>query len=321
MFSGKSTELARRIRRHKVANRQCLVVKARRRHAVRASPAPPPAARTPPTLKGCVITHDRQALTAFPARTLAEVDNVVHAFDVVGIDEGQFFPDVVERCERWAATGKTVIVAALDSTFQRKPFNDILGLVPLAENVTKLSAVCAHCRGDASFTKRVGTRDETVELIGGADMYVATCRACHDLDLPATPARADSATAAAAAVGPTAASIAGATPTRPPSSASSAERARARKRASSASEGTPAASGFGFDLGVGSGAKHENATTPTLANVGEKMRALTVDSPSTPAASGRPVRPWLAVRPAAAGGRLGKKRRGWAPRRRRRRWR
>ena len=105
-----------------------------------------------------------------------------------------------------------MIVAALDSTFQRKPFNDILGLVPLAENVTKLSAVCAHCRGDASFTKRVGTRDETVELIGGADMYVATCRACHDLDLPATPARADSATAAAAAVGLTAASIAGATP-------------------------------------------------------------------------------------------------------------
>ena len=238
------------------------------------------------------------------------MDNVVHAFDVVGIDEGQFFPDVVERCERWAATGKTVIVAALDSTFQRKPFNDILGLVPLAENVTKLSAVCAHCRGDASFTKRLraGDEEQRGELrIGGADMYVATCRACHDLDLPATPARADSATAAAAAVGPTAASIAGATPTRPPSSASSAERARAGKRASSASEGTPAASGFGFDLGVGSGAKHENATTPTLANVGEKMRALTVDSPSTPAAFGAFGSPVAGGSASAAGGTARKK--------------
>ena len=308
MFSGKSTELARRIRRHKVANRQCLVVKYAGDTRYESEPAAAAGgADASPTLKGCVITHDRQALTAFPARTLAEVDNVVHAFDVVGIDEGQFFPDVVERCERWAATGKTVIVAALDSTFQRKPFNDILGLVPLAENVTKLSAVCAHCRGDASFTKRVGTRDETMELIGGADMYVATCRACHDLDLPATPARADSATAAAAAVGPTAASIAGATPTRPPSSASSAERARARKRASSASEGTPAASGFGFDLGVGSGAKHENATTPTLANVGEKMRALTVDSPSTPAAFGAFGSPVAGGSASAAGGTARKK--------------
>ena len=302
MFSGKSTELARRIRRHKVANRQCLVVKYAGDTRYEREPGTAAGGTdASPTLKGCVITHDRQALTALPARTLAEVDNVVHAFDVVGIDEGQFFPDVVDRCERWAAMGKTVIVAALDSTFQRKPFNDILGLVPLAEDVTKLSAVCAHCRGDASFTKRVGTRDETVELIGGADMYVATCRACHDLDLPATPARADSATAAAAAVGPTAASIAGATPTRPPSSA---ERARARKRTSSASDGTPAASGFGFGV---SGAKNENESTPTLAKVGEKMRALTVDSPSTPAAFGAFGSPVVGGSASASGGTARKK--------------
>ena len=218
MFSGKSTELARRIRRHKVANRQCLVVKYAGDTRYESEPARGAAggADASPTLKGCVITHDRQALTAFP-RALAEVDNVVHAFDVVGIDEGHSSP--TSPCSRaLGRDGKTVIVAALDSTFQRKPFNDILGLVPLAENVTKLSAVCAPRRGDASFTNAARARDGGARF-GGADMYVATCRACHDLDLPATPARADSATAAAAAVGPTAASIAGATPTRPPSSA------------------------------------------------------------------------------------------------------
>ena len=99
MFSGKSTELARRIRRHQVANRQCLVVKYAGDTRYESEPgAAAGGADASPTLKGCVITHDRQALTAFPARTLAEVDNVVHAFDVVGIDEGQFFPDVVARC-------------------------------------------------------------------------------------------------------------------------------------------------------------------------------------------------------------------------------
>ena len=147
MFSGKSTELARRIRRHKAANRQCLVVKyANDTRYDHLPPSSPSAGAV--TLRGCVVTHDRQALTAFPARALAEVDNVVHAYDVIGIDEGQFFGDVAEFCEKWAALGKTVVVAALDADFRRRPFGDILALVPLAEAVDKLTAVCAHCRRD-----------------------------------------------------------------------------------------------------------------------------------------------------------------------------
>ena len=182
MFSGKSTELARRIRRHKVANRQCIVVKYAGDTRYEDEPGRAEAGTADAAnLRGCVVTHDRQALVAYPARALEDVDNVVHAFDVVGIDEGQFFGDLVEFCERWARMGKTVIVAALDATFQRKPFNDVLSLVPIAEDVTKLSAVCNACGCDASFTKRVGSSDETVELIGGEGMYVATCRGCHDL--------------------------------------------------------------------------------------------------------------------------------------------
>ena len=76
-----------------------------------------------------------------------------------------------------ASLGKIIIVAALDGTFQRKPFLHILELVPLAESVTKLTAVCTICGQDASFTKRI-TTEEAIEVIGGADKYIATCRTC-----------------------------------------------------------------------------------------------------------------------------------------------
>lgn len=66
------------------------------------------------------------------------------------------FPDIVERCEEFANHGKIVIVAALDGTFQRVGFGNILNLIPLAENVVKLNAVCMICFREASFTKRIG---------------------------------------------------------------------------------------------------------------------------------------------------------------------
>ena len=208
MFSGKSTELARRIRRHKMANRQCIVVKYAGDTRYEDEPGRAEAGTADAAnLRGCVVTHDRQALVAYPARALEDVDNVVHAFDVVGIDEGQFFGDLVEFCERWARLGKTVIVAALDATFQRKPFNDVLSLVPIAEDVTKLSAVCNACGCDASFTKRVGSSDETVELIGGEGMYVATCRGCHDLPASSFPQRGTNTHALAAASTPAAQAV------------------------------------------------------------------------------------------------------------------
>lgn len=80
-----------------------------------------------------------------------------------------------------ANLGKTIIVACLDGTFQRKPFGHVLQLIPLAEEVHKLSAVCVGCNGDASFTKRLGSETE-VEIIGGRDMYISVCRECYNKD-------------------------------------------------------------------------------------------------------------------------------------------
>ena len=98
---------------------------------------------------------------------------------MIGVDEGQFFPDVVKFCEDVAELGKTVIVSALDGDFRRKPFGSILELIPLAEYVVKLSAVCMICTADAAFSKRIVEGDE-VEKIGGSDMYVAVCRKCYN---------------------------------------------------------------------------------------------------------------------------------------------
>ncbi|XP_043570869.1 thymidine kinase, cytosolic isoform X1 [Chiloscyllium plagiosum] len=163
MFSGKSTELMRRVRRFQIAQYQCLVVKYAK--DIRYS-------------KEDLATHDKFTMQAVPATKLSEITQEALKSAVIGIDEGQFFPDCVEFAEEMANKGKTVIVAALDGTFQRKAFGNILNLVPLAESVVKLSAVCMECYREAAYTKRLGSEKE-VEVIGGTDMYRATCRRCY----------------------------------------------------------------------------------------------------------------------------------------------
>jgi thymidine kinase len=76
-----------------------------------------------------------------------------------------------------ANMNKIVVVAALDGTFDRKPFNNILNLIPISEKVNKLSAVCVYCTGEAGFTKRV-VESREVQLIGGEEMYKPVCRSC-----------------------------------------------------------------------------------------------------------------------------------------------
>ncbi|RNF15765.1 thymidine kinase [Trypanosoma conorhini] len=164
MFAGKTTELMRRVRRESYAKRSCYIVKHSR--DVRYNSA-------------CVSSHDMQVLGATAAvAKLCEVGDAWRAYDVVAVDEGQFFPDIVEFCNLAADAGKTVIVSALDGDYRRRPFGAICCLIPLAESVKKLSAVCmaCHCRA-ASFTYRT-VSSEKQELIGGSDKYIAACRSC-----------------------------------------------------------------------------------------------------------------------------------------------
>ncbi|KAF8282603.1 putative thymidine kinase [Trypanosoma cruzi] len=164
MFAGKTTELMRRVRRELFARRSCYVIK----HS-----------RDARYSRESVSSHDKLLLGATAAvAELREVGDAWCPYDVVAVDEGQFFPDIVGFCNTAADAGKTVIVSALDGDYRRQPFDGICRLIPLAESVKKLTAVCmeCHCRS-ASFTYRT-VSSEKRELIGGADMYIAACRTC-----------------------------------------------------------------------------------------------------------------------------------------------
>ena len=171
MFAGKSTELMRRIRRHKLAYRRCVVIKYAKdqRHG------------EPETE---LSTHDNNRIKALPCTQLYDAWNEARESDVIGIDEAQFYPDLIKFCEEMADAGKIIILAALDGDFQRNPFGAVLQLAPRAESMTKLSAVCRVCGREASFTRRTTDNTET-EAIGGAEMYMPTCRKCFRCALPA----------------------------------------------------------------------------------------------------------------------------------------
>nr|AAA47227.1 thymidine kinase (EC 2.1.7.21) [Rabbit fibroma virus] len=162
MFAGKSTELIRLVRRYQIAKHKCLVVKYEK--DIRYGNG--------------VCTHDNMSITAVCTPSLDKIDSVAENAEVIGIDEGQFFPNIATFCERMANRGKVLIVAALDGTFQRKPFSNISELIPLAENVTKLNAVCMYCYKNGSFSKRLGDKME-IEVIGGSDKYKSVCRKCY----------------------------------------------------------------------------------------------------------------------------------------------
>ncbi len=172
MFSGKTTELLKRVRRKVAASKKCLFVKYNGDTRYGQEPV--------------LSTHDKVHMAAKSVATLSEVENAAWHYDVIAIDEGQFFPgesitisklhrsgvwlhqklkqcwlvDLVERTEQWANDGKHVLVSALDATFQRKPFMNVLELIPLAENVIKLTAVCSDCHQSASFTKRLSAETD-----------------------------------------------------------------------------------------------------------------------------------------------------------------
>ncbi|EAY18496.1 ThyB, putative [Trichomonas vaginalis G3] len=160
MFAGKTTEMLRRIDRAELGRRRCVVMKYDKDQRYSTDK---------------VSTHDQYMHDAIPCNELMPHFNECLAYETIGIDEGQFFPDVVEFSEKLANYGKTVIVAALDGTFQRKPFGSVLELMAKCESLTKLTAVCCKTGGEAAFSKRTVNSD-SIELIGGAESYTAASR-------------------------------------------------------------------------------------------------------------------------------------------------
>ena len=181
MFGGKTAEMVGRIRRAALAEQPALIVKYRGdcRYESGATVATHADMRQAST----DATDSVAAVRVVIADTLGEVGAVTE--QVVGVDEGQFYPDLVEHCERWAAEGRRVIVAALDGDFARRPFGQVCALVPLCEAVVKRRGGCMGCRRrESAFSLRLSHSTDLVE-IGALESYRTVCRACYFAAHPA----------------------------------------------------------------------------------------------------------------------------------------
>lgn len=177
MFSEKSTEMVSRIRRAAYAGQASVIIKhnndERYGGAVDVLTTPNIRQTSTPSSEFCA------AIRVVAAVALSDV--VPNMFErVIGVDEGQFYPDLVKTCERWASMGFRVIVAALDGDFARRPFGGVCDLVPLCESVKKRRGICMDCRCcESAFTRRLGSNRVLIQ-IGAGERYRAVCRACYN---------------------------------------------------------------------------------------------------------------------------------------------
>ena len=137
---------------------------------------------------GRVVAHTGQWEACVEVERLADLEaqigaSAYAAVDVIGIDEAQFMPDLLEFCQRAAdIDGKRVVVAGLDGDFLRRPFGQLAELLPLADSVDKITARCALCGEPAPFTSRTVASKETY-LVGSSESYRPVCRRHYLKDL------------------------------------------------------------------------------------------------------------------------------------------
>jgi thymidine kinase len=166
MFSGKSEELIRRVRRAEIARQRVQIFK--------------------PAIDNRfddqrIISRDNRGIDAIAVNNTAALRaNLVFGVKVVGIDEVQFFDaPIVDLCMDLADAGIRVIAAGLDQDYSRRPFGPMPALMAVAEYVSKMHAVCVRCGGPAHYSQRVAGGDSQIEV--GDVSYEARCRSCYEL--------------------------------------------------------------------------------------------------------------------------------------------
>lgn len=168
MFSGKTEELIRRINLAKLAKQRVVLFKPHmdERYA-----------------KNHVVSHDQRKVDATNAKNANDILELSRKFEVIGIDEAQFFGlPLIDVCEQLATEGKRVIVCGLDQDYRGIPYEPIPQLLAKAEYVSKLHAICVVCGNPANKTQRTSSAKERV-VIGGTESYEARCRRCHQAEL------------------------------------------------------------------------------------------------------------------------------------------
>lgn len=166
MFSGKTEELIRRLKRVKIANQKAEIFK--------------------PTIdtrfdEEKIVSHDASAIHSTPIDDSKKILEMATDVDVIGIDEAQFFDsDIANVCDKLAFKGIRVIVAGLDMDFLGNPFGQMPNLMAKADYVTKLHAICMKCGNVANYSYRKTAGKEQV-MLGAKDAYEPRCRNCYDL--------------------------------------------------------------------------------------------------------------------------------------------
>ena len=165
MFSGKTEELIRRMRRAVFANLKTAIFK--------------PAIDV--RYSDCdVVSHDAKALRSTPVKSASEILDKAGDAKVIGIDEAQFFDGgIVDVVQALADRGVRVIIAGLDMDYLGKPFGPMPALMAVAEDVLKVHAICVRCGDLAQYSHRLSKSDKLVEL-GEKDIYEPICRACYN---------------------------------------------------------------------------------------------------------------------------------------------
>lgn len=163
MFSGKTEELIRRLKRVKIANLKAEIFK-------------PALDVRYDEIK--IVSHDTNFIQSTPVGSSQNILLLAQDADVIGIDEAQFFDnEITNVCEQLALSGKRVIVAGLDMDFTGKPFGQMPNLLAIADYITKLHAICMKCGNIANISFRK-TNEEGQVVLGEKDMYEPRCRYC-----------------------------------------------------------------------------------------------------------------------------------------------
>lgn len=163
MFSGKTEELIRRLNRARIAKLRVEIFK--------------PGVDTRYSEED-VVSHNANAIHSIPVESASQILFYVNDVDVIGIDEAQFLDDELPNvCQQLANQGVRVIVAGLDMDFMGNPFGPMPRLMAIAEDVTKVHAICIRCGGLAQFSHRIIDNDKLV-VLGETDSYEPLCRSC-----------------------------------------------------------------------------------------------------------------------------------------------
>jgi thymidine kinase len=173
MFSGKSEELIRRLRRAEIARKKVQIFKPRidDRYS-----------------KNGIVSHSGLEIASDPVEDADEIVRKINILtEVVGIDEAQFLGEgLVIVCQKLAEAGKRVIVSGLDMDYLGRPFEPLPGLLTIAEEITKLLAICIRCGNPAVHTQRLVHSDELI-VVGAKGMYEARCRRCFEPEVASRP--------------------------------------------------------------------------------------------------------------------------------------